>query len=63
MNKWLIIYSSITGNTKLIAEKMREAVGEADIFDVKNAPADFSNYEVVALGYWLKRGGPDPLMT
>ena len=63
MSKWLIIYSSMTGNTKSIAEKMGEAAGEADIFDIKKAPTDFSNYEIAALGYWLKRGGPDPLMT
>ena len=61
MDKWSVIYSSITGNTKLIAEKIAECAGEADLFDVKNVPSDFSGYEVVAVGYWLKRGAPDPL--
>ena len=61
MSKWAVVYSSITGNTKLIAEKIAEAAGEADLFDVKNAPADLSDYEVVVVGYWLKRGAPDPL--
>ena len=63
MSKWTVIYSSITGNTKAIAEKIAEAAGEAELFDIKSAPNDLSNYDVVALGYWLKRGGPDPLMT
>ena len=63
MSKWLIIYSSLTGNTKKIAEKIYESAGDADIFDIKSAPKNFSDYEVVALGYWLKRGAPDPLMT
>ena len=58
-----MIYSSITGNTKLIAEKIAEAACEADLFEVKSAPENLSEYEVVAIGYWLKRGGPDPLMT
>ena len=61
MGKWAVIYSSITGNTKTIAEKIVEAADEAELFDVKSAPTDLSNYEVVAIGYWLKRGGPDPL--
>ena len=61
MSKWAVIYSSITGNTKLIAERISEAATEADLFDVKNAPTDLSGYEVIAIGYWLKRGAPDPL--
>ena len=63
MSKWAVIYSSLTGNTKAIAEKIAEAAVEVDLFEVKNAPEDFSSYEVVAIGYWLKRGGPDPLTT
>ncbi|MBR2179826.1 MAG: flavodoxin [Selenomonadaceae bacterium] len=61
MSKWAVIYSSVTGNTKLIAERIAEVSGDADLFDVKDVPSDLSNYEVVAVGYWLKRGGPDPL--
>ncbi len=61
--KSAVIYSSLTGNTKLIGEKISEALGESDLFEIKSAPEDFSNYEVVAIGYWLKRGGPDPLTT
>ena len=63
LNKWAVIYSSLTGNTKAIAEKIAEAAGESDLFEVKNVPEDLSNYEVVAIGYWLKRGGPDPSTT
>ena len=61
MSRWAVIYSSLTGNTKAIAEKIAESSGEADLFEVKNVPADLSKYEVVAIGYWLKRGGADPL--
>ena len=61
MRKWAVIYSSTTGNTKAIAEEIAGTAG-ADLFPVQDAPADLSAYEVVALGYWLRRGGPDDLM-
>ena len=61
MRKWAVIYSSTTGNTKIIAEEIASEAG-ADLFRAQDAPADLSSYEVVALGYWLRRGGPDDLM-
>lgn len=61
MEKWCVIYSSLTGNTKMVAEVMAEETG-ADLFPIEEAPADFSLYTVVALGYWLRRGAPDPKM-
>ena len=61
MRKWAVIYSSTTGNTKAIAEEIAGAAS-ADLFRVQDAPTDLSSYEVVALGYWLRRGGPDDLM-
>ena len=61
MRKWAVIYSSTTGNTKAIAEEIAGTAG-ADIFRVQDAPTDLSAYDVVALGYWLRRGGPDDLM-
>ena len=61
MRKWAVIYSSTTGNTKSIAEEIAGETG-ADLFRVQDAPADLSAYEVVALGYWLRRGGLDDLM-
>ena len=36
MSRWAVIYSSLTGNTKSIAEKIAEAAGEADLFEVKD---------------------------
>ena len=61
MRKWAVIYSSTTGNTKAIAEEITGASG-GDIFRVQDAPTDLSAYDVVALGYWLRRGAPDPKM-
>ena len=63
MGKWAIIYSSVTGNTRTIAEAMAEALGDsAELYRVQDAPEDLSGYEVVLLGYWLRLGAPDPLM-
>ncbi|GAA0211144.1 flavodoxin family protein [Selenomonas dianae] len=61
MRKWAVIYSSTTGNTKAIAEEIAGASG-GELFRVQDAPTDLSAYDVVALGYWLRRGGPDDLM-
>lgn len=62
MGKWAVIYSSVTGNTRTIAEAIAEQAGDTDVFRVQDAPEDLSSYEVVALGYWLRLGQPDPLM-
>ena len=61
MRKWAVIYSSASGNTKTIAEEIATAAG-ADLFPIQNVPTDLSAYEVVALGYWIRRGGPDDRM-
>ena len=61
MRKWAVIYSSTTGNTKAIAEEIANTAG-GDLYRVQDAPTNLSAYEVVALGYWLRRGGPDDLM-
>lgn len=59
--KWCVIYSSVTGNTKLVAEAMAEEA-DADLFSLEEAPDDLSDYAVAALGYWLRRGAPDAKM-
>ena len=61
MRKWAVIYSSVTGNTKKIAEAIAEAAESVDIFRVQDAPADLSSYDIVAIGYWLRLGQPDAL--
>ncbi len=63
MGKWAVIYSSVTGNTKLVAEQIAGAAEDADLFSVEEMPEDLSGYEIVAMGYWLRRGGPDPKMS
>ena len=61
MRKWAVIYSSVTGNTKKVAEAIAGAAESADIFRVQDAPQDLSGYDIVAIGYWLRLGQPDAL--
>ena len=47
MKKWAIIYSSVTGNTKQIADAMAEAdmlQGNVDVFRVQDAPSDLYEF-------------------
>ena len=48
-----VVYSSRTGNTKAVAERIAKALG-ADLFAVSQQP-DLSQYEGVAFGYWVDR--------
>ena len=43
MGKWAVIYSSVTGNTRTIAEAIAEQAGDADVFRVQDAPEDDRN--------------------
>ena len=56
--KGIIIYSSKTGNTKRMAEKIYEALKdeyEMTIKNIRDSP-DMESYEFVLLGGWVDRG-------
>ncbi len=56
---WLVVYSSLTGNTKMIAEAIYAVLPEgSEIFPVEAAPSA-DGYEKVAVGYWADRGTAD----
>lgn len=58
--KNLVVYSSQSGNTRRLAEELFKHLPEgADIVAVAEAP-DPKGYDVIALGFWFKAGGPDP---
>jgi flavodoxin len=60
--KNLIVYSSRTGNTRKIAEAILTVMPEGTaLFPVENAP-DPSDYDFVALGFWVDKGAPDCAM-
>ena len=58
--KSMIVYSSQSGNTRKLAETVYDALeGEKDIYAIEDAP-DPEAYDLIALGFWLKAGKPDP---
>ena len=55
-----IIYSSVTGNTRQLAEALAQAT-HFPLFSVQNPP-DLTQFPILALGFWVKRGLPDCAM-
>ena len=54
--KFLVVYSSRTGNTQKVARAIYDALPEPkDIFSAKEAP-DPSGYDFLALGFWVDKG-------
>lgn len=57
--KHLIVYSSVTGNTKKVAEAITQVFDEAvDTFPVETAPPT-DDYDLIAVGFWVDRGTAD----
>lgn len=60
--KMAVVYSSRTGNTKMVAEAIHSIMPqETAIFAVENAP-DPSEFSFLALGFWVDKGQPDKAM-
>lgn len=58
--KTLSVYSSQTGNTRKLAEAVNDLLdGEKTLCPISEAP-DPAGYDLVALGFWLQAGQPDP---
>lgn len=56
---WLVVYSSLTGNTKDVGEAIFKVLPEgSEIFSVEEAPSA-DGYENVAIGYWVDKGTAD----
>lgn len=63
MMRYLLAYSSVTGNTKAVAEAIHQILPPGtDMCPVRQAP-DPDGYDFLALGFWTHRAGPDPLMS
>lgn len=56
--KTLVVYSSLTGNTKKVAEAVAQAAPGCELHPVESAPAP-DGFDVVAVGYWVDKGMPD----
>lgn len=59
--KILILYSSVTGNTKFLAEHLFHPVHSVTCLPIEKKPAD-TDYDLLFLGFWVYRGKPDPRM-
>ncbi|PID73708.1 MAG: flavodoxin family protein [Desulfobacterales bacterium] len=58
--KALIVYSTMTGNTRKLAEAALEVLpADALAVAVEDAP-DPAEFDFVIVGFWLKAGKPDP---
>ncbi|OPA74504.1 flavodoxin family protein [Campylobacter pinnipediorum] len=57
--KKIVVYSSLTGNTKKIGEAIASKIGcNAFSFEDERV-ADLSEYDFIAVGYYIDKGGPD----
>lgn len=62
MKDFLIVYSSRTGNTRQVAQKLYEAAKmRCDLASVQQVPA-VTDYKVIFAGYWVDKGEPDKEM-
>lgn len=58
--KYLITYSSQSGNTEKLARSLGGSLpGQAEIKPLAEA-SDLADYQAVVVGFWLKGGQPDP---
>jgi flavodoxin len=57
--KCMVVYSSKTGNTKMIAEAICKAMPQnTEFYAVENAPSP-DGYDFIAVGGWVDKGRPD----
>lgn len=57
--KSLIVYSSLTGNTKKLAYAVKEVLPESDICSIDELPENIDDYYFTASCYWVDKGMPD----
>lgn len=58
--KTIVLYSTRTGNTKLVAEAIASALPTGTpCVDIKELPDDVADYDLVYMGYWVDRGTAD----
>lgn len=54
--KPLIVVSSKTGNTRIIARALQDGIGECDYVEASAMPADLVAYNPIVLCFWCDRG-------
>lgn len=61
--KAAVIYSSVTGNTKSVAEAIHAVLPAGTLLAPVHKAPDPDEFTMLALGFWVKRGKPDPRMV
>lgn len=56
--KTLVTYSSLTGNTKKVAEAVASAIPGSELHPIDQSP-DPSGYDLILAGFWVDRGEAD----
>jgi flavodoxin I len=57
----LIVYASQSENTQTLAKAVYDSIeGEKETYPIDQAPTHDPNYDLVAVGFWLQAGRPDP---
>lgn len=57
--KSLVVYSSLTGNTKMVAEAIAEELGENTVLAAVEENPSVEDYDLIAVGFWVDRGTAD----
>ncbi|MDR3259988.1 MAG: flavodoxin family protein [Fusobacteriaceae bacterium] len=55
--KVLITYSTLTGNTKKIANSVKDAIQNADLLDISEV--NTLDYDLIIIGTWIDKGSAD----
>lgn len=53
---YAVVYNSLTGNTEMLAERIREALGEEDCVYFGGVPEAIPDADVVFAGFWTDKG-------
>lgn len=62
MPSCLLVYSSVTGNTRMVAEAIQAVLPPHALMRPIQAAPD-ARFDIVVAGFWVYRGGPDPRMA
>lgn len=54
----LLTYSSLTGNTRKVAEAMAQVLPGTEAVSIRQAP-DPAAFDLIAHGFWVRKGKPD----
>lgn len=56
--KIMVVYSSKTGNTQMIAQAIHQEIPGAELFSVEDAPSP-EGFDLLVFGFWVDKGTAD----